>query len=59
MKAGDALRELTDITANQWGMVTTAQASALGITRLTLSRLAEAGQLEMSGARRVQGRRCT
>ena len=46
MKAGDALRELTDITANQWGMVTTAQASALGITRLTLSRLAEAGQLE-------------
>lgn len=46
MKAGDALRELTDITANQWGMVTTAQANALGITRLTLSRLAEAGQLE-------------
>ncbi|MGO2633386.1 MAG: type IV toxin-antitoxin system AbiEi family antitoxin domain-containing protein [Galactobacter sp.] len=46
MKASHALRELTEVTASQWGMVTTAQASALGVTRLTLSRLAETGHLE-------------
>ena len=46
MKASEALRELTDITASQWGMVTTAQAGTVGITRLVLSRLAEAGHLE-------------
>ncbi|WIY84158.1 type IV toxin-antitoxin system AbiEi family antitoxin domain-containing protein [Propionimicrobium sp. PCR01-08-3] len=46
MKADDALRELAGVTASQWGMVTTAQASALGVTRLMLSRLAEAGHLE-------------
>jgi len=41
-----ALRELGDLTASQWGMVTTAQAAARGITRLQLSRLAEDGHLE-------------
>lgn len=46
MKSGEALRKLADVTASQWGMVTTAQANALGITRLTLSRLAESGHLE-------------
>lgn len=46
MKSGEALRKLVDITASQWGMVTTAQAGALGVTRLTLSRLAESGHLE-------------
>lgn len=46
MKSGEALRKLADVTASQWGMATTAQADALGITRLTLSRLAESGHLE-------------
>lgn len=40
------LRELADITASQWGMVTVAQASVLGVTRLSLSRLAKAGHFE-------------
>ena len=46
MKAGDALRQLADVTSSQWGMVTSTQASALGVSRLDLSRLAEAGHLE-------------
>jgi hypothetical protein len=45
----DALRELGDLTAGQWGMVTTAQATARGISRLQLSRLAEDGQLDRVG----------
>lgn len=46
MKSTEALRALADVTACQWGMVTTAQAAALGVSRLMLSRLAEAGHLE-------------
>lgn len=46
MKSGEALRELADVTASQWGMVTAAQASALGVARLTLSRLTDSGHLE-------------
>lgn len=46
MKSTKALRALADLTAYQWGMVTSAQASMHGITRLDLSRLAEAGHLE-------------
>lgn len=46
MKSKDALRVLAEITAYQWGMVTSAQASMHGITRLDLSRLATDGQLE-------------
>lgn len=45
MKANDALRELAVVTADQWGMVTTAQAAMRGITRLDLSRLTSAGHL--------------
>jgi hypothetical protein len=37
---------LAEITAQQWGLVTSAQAGARGISRLTLSRLTEAGHLE-------------
>ncbi|MGY4719930.1 type IV toxin-antitoxin system AbiEi family antitoxin domain-containing protein [Naumannella huperziae] len=37
---------LAEITAYQWGMVTSAQASMHGISRLDLSRLAADGQLE-------------
>lgn len=46
MKRVDALRELADLTASQWGMVTTAQAATRGVTRLQLSRLSESGHLE-------------
>ncbi|MDR0417683.1 MAG: type IV toxin-antitoxin system AbiEi family antitoxin domain-containing protein [Propionibacteriaceae bacterium] len=49
MKSMDALRELGALTASQWGMVTTAQATARGISRLQLSRLTEDGQLERVG----------
>lgn len=46
MRSKDALRALAEITAYQWGMVTSAQASTLGVTRLDLSRLAADGLLE-------------
>lgn len=46
MKSKDALRTLAEVTAYQWGMVTSAQASMRGVTRLDLSRLAADGQLE-------------
>lgn len=46
MKANDALRKLAEVTSGQWGMVTTAQASTFGVTRLMLSRLAEARHIE-------------
>jgi predicted nucleotidyltransferase len=46
MKSTEALRILADVTAYQGGMVTSAQASMRGITRLDLSRLVEAGHLE-------------
>ena len=49
MKTTAALRTLGDVTASQWGMVTTAQADARGISRLQLSRLAELGHLERIG----------
>ncbi|TFD46364.1 transcriptional regulator [Cryobacterium frigoriphilum] len=45
MKARDALRELAEMAASQWGMVTSAQAATRGVTRLDLSRLTEAGDL--------------
>lgn len=46
MRSSDALRLLAEPSASQWGMVTTAQAAALGVQRLDLSRLAKAGHLE-------------
>lgn len=46
MRSKDALRALAEITAYQWGMVTSAQASMLGVGRLELSRLAADGLLE-------------
>ena len=45
MKTQDALRALAEITASQWGMVTTAQANVRGVNRLDLSRLTEHGHL--------------
>ncbi|MFT3860787.1 type IV toxin-antitoxin system AbiEi family antitoxin domain-containing protein [Micropruina sp.] len=45
MKSKDALATLAELTAAQWGMVTSAQAAAHGVTRLSLSRLTESGNL--------------
>ncbi|WP_375430755.1 type IV toxin-antitoxin system AbiEi family antitoxin domain-containing protein [uncultured Friedmanniella sp.] len=45
-EAKAALRLLAEITAYQWGMVTTAQASTLDITRVDLSRLVDGGHLK-------------
>ncbi|MFJ3313410.1 type IV toxin-antitoxin system AbiEi family antitoxin domain-containing protein [Micrococcus endophyticus] len=41
----EVLRMLGQVTASQWGMVTTAQAAPLGVSRLALARAAEAGHL--------------
>ncbi len=46
MKSGEALRLLGEVTSSQWGLVTAAQAGVLGVTRLTLARLADSGHLE-------------
>lgn len=46
MKSPEALRLLAELSASQWGMVTTAQAVTHGVQRLDLSRLAKAGHLE-------------
>ena len=40
------LRVLAVRSASQWGMVTTAQAGALGVSRLDLARLSDAGLIE-------------
>lgn len=45
MKSSQAGLELVEETASQWGMITSAQARALGVTRLEMSRLAAAGHL--------------
>jgi chorismate mutase len=45
MKSSNALLVLAELTSAQWGMVTSAQAGMHAITRLDLSRLAEAGHL--------------
>lgn len=41
-----ALRLLSEYAAEQWGLVTTAQAAGIGVPRVTLTRLAAAGVLE-------------
>lgn len=46
MEARKAHRELAEISASQWGVFTSAQAAERGVTRLDLSRLADAGDLE-------------
>lgn len=45
MKSRNALRELATLSASQWGMITTAQAGARGVSRLDLARLAGSGDL--------------
>lgn len=46
MKTSYALRIVGDLAADQWGMVTTAQAGDAGVDRTTLTRLVDAGLLE-------------
>lgn len=46
MRVSDALAVVSDYTADQWGMITSAQAAAAGIDSVTLYRLADAGHLE-------------
>lgn len=46
MKAANALLALAELSASQWGMFTTAQAVAHGVSRLAVARLADAGQLD-------------
>lgn len=46
MRTVQALRIVGDHAADQWGMVTTAQAVAAGVDRTTLVRLVDAGLLE-------------
>ncbi|MPZ79288.1 MAG: hypothetical protein GEV28_02375 [Actinophytocola sp.] len=49
-----ALSALSEVTPEQWGMVTAAQARLLGITRVDLARLVADGTLEqVEGAARV------
>ncbi|WP_223587123.1 type IV toxin-antitoxin system AbiEi family antitoxin domain-containing protein [Microbacterium sp. OVT16B] len=43
MKTVSVAARVSELAARQWGMLTTAQAEAEGITRLQLTRLAEAG----------------
>lgn len=45
MKSREALRALAEVSESQWGMVTSAQASARGVTHMNLTRLAESGDL--------------
>ncbi len=46
MKSRDVMRLLDELSASQWGMVTTAQAAAHGVPRLDLSRLCQSRHLE-------------
>lgn len=45
MKSREALRVLAELSGSQWGMVTSAQASARGVSLMNFTRLAEAGNL--------------
>lgn len=45
----EAVRAINRLAASQWGLLTTAQADAVGVTRLSLSRLAGSGLLERLG----------
>lgn len=46
MKIAEKLSRLAEVTSTQWGMVTTAQAKALGVSRVDLARMTDAGHLE-------------
>ena len=45
MRSRDALRLLAKVTESQWGLVTSAQAGARGVSYMNLTRLVESGDL--------------
>lgn len=45
MKSREALKVLAEVTESQWGMVTSAQVLAMGVSNMNLTRLTEAGDL--------------
>lgn len=45
MKSREALRVLAEVSEAQWGLVTSAQANARGVSHMNLTRLTEAGDL--------------
>lgn len=45
MKSREALRVLAEVSESQWGMVTSAQARARGVSHMNLTRLTESGDL--------------
>ncbi|SOD75068.1 predicted transcriptional regulator of viral defense system [Jatrophihabitans sp. GAS493] len=49
MKSNNALREVAELAAAQWGLFTSAQATARGVDRVTLARLADGGQIVRLG----------
>lgn len=49
MGVADVAARVSELAARQWGLLTTAQAEAEGITRLQLARLADAGVIERFG----------
>lgn len=49
MGAIDVAAQVSELAAQQWGLLTTAQAESRGITRLQLTRLASSGLLERVG----------
>lgn len=57
MKSATAMREIAKIAETQDGLVTTSQAVRVGVPRLSLARLAEAGDVERltHGVYRVRG----
>ncbi|NUK23495.1 type IV toxin-antitoxin system AbiEi family antitoxin domain-containing protein [Streptomyces lunaelactis] len=46
MERSEAVRAVSTIAADQWGLVTTAQAAAVGVSRVDLARLADIGLLQ-------------
>jgi predicted transcriptional regulator of viral defense system len=46
MDVADAINKLASYTADQWGLVTTAQANELGVNNMTLTRLVDTGFLD-------------
>ncbi|MCI1748205.1 MAG: type IV toxin-antitoxin system AbiEi family antitoxin domain-containing protein [Acidipropionibacterium sp.] len=45
MRTRDALKALAEVSSSQWGMVTSAQARARGVSHMNLTRLTESGDL--------------
>jgi predicted transcriptional regulator of viral defense system len=46
MKPGEARAAIAQLAADQWGLLTAAQATAVGVTRMMLTRMTATGELE-------------